>query len=93
MRRLAAPGVIDDARGRASLEILQEMPLHRHLVAPLLPRIWDLKHNLTAYDAAYVALAESLECPVVTFDARISHAPGVQAEIIVPAADPGPPTV
>lgn len=45
--------------------------------------MWHLRHNLTAYDAAYLALAEVLECPFVTCDARLVRAPGVSAEVLV----------
>ena len=45
------------------------------------PRIWALKQNLSAYDAAYVALAEALDAPLLTLDARLAAAPGHQAEI------------
>ena len=64
--------------------MVQEMPLVRHAMPPLLPRVWALRDNLTAYDAAYVALAEALDCPLVTFDERIASAPGHGAEIVVP---------
>jgi predicted nucleic acid-binding protein len=49
--------------------------------AALLPRIWELRHNLTAYDAAYVALAEARGCTLVTADARLSEAPGLRCEV------------
>jgi predicted nucleic acid-binding protein len=48
-------------------------------------RIWELRHNLTAYDAGYVALAELLEATLVTLDARISHAPGLRCAVASPA--------
>lgn len=82
-RRMVAMGVVESPRGRASLEILEGLGVHRHPERPLLPRIWALKDNLTAYDAAYVALAEALACPLVTFDARIARTPGVSVEIVV----------
>jgi predicted nucleic acid-binding protein len=50
---------------------------------PLVQRIWDLRDNLTAYDAAYVALAEQTGTPFLTFDRRIANAPGHRAEVIV----------
>lgn len=52
-------------------------------VAPsrLIPRIWELRGNVTAYDAAYVAAAEMLECPLLTGDLRLSRARGVRCEI------------
>lgn len=50
---------------------------------PLMQRIWDLRHNLTAYDAAYVALAELTGTPLLTLDRRIASAPGHHAEVIV----------
>ena len=46
-----------------------------------LPRIWDLRHNLTAYDAAYVALAELLDAPILTRDRRLVTAAGHRAQI------------
>ena len=49
----------------------------------MLDRVWDLRHNLSADDAAYVALAEALQCPLVTGDARISRAPGLRCLITV----------
>ena len=84
-RRLALQAVITPARGRAMLELLGEAPLRRIPLAPLLPRIWTLRPNLTAYDAAYVALAEVLEAPLLTFDARIRAAPGHRAQVLVPS--------
>ena len=77
LRRLVATGIMDPGRGAAAVEILQDLPVHRHPENPLLPRIWQLRQNLTAYDAAYVALAEALGCPLLTFDAGLSRVPGV----------------
>lgn len=86
LRRLLAAGLMGEPRCRASLEILGSMPIRRHLLTPLLPRIWALRANLTAYDASYVALAEALECPLLTFDTRIADAPGHTARVVVPEA-------
>jgi predicted nucleic acid-binding protein len=84
LRRMVAHSVTEEAGARARLEILGAMPLRRHLLTPLLPRIWALRENLTAYDAAYVALAEALACPLLTFDERLSRASGHSAQVIVP---------
>ena len=46
-------------------------------------RVWELRDNLTAYDAAYVALAEIIDCPLVTADGRISRAPGIRCVVTV----------
>ena len=54
-----------------------------HDPTPLLPRAWELRHNLTPYDAVYVALAEVLGASLVTTDARIARAPALQATIDV----------
>jgi len=80
-RRLVGAGALDDRRGRAAVEILQELPVSRHPETPLLPRLWMLRHTLTAYDAAYVALAEALDCTLVTFDRELAGAPGIEAEV------------
>lgn len=84
VQRLAREGTIGASHGKALIEILQEMPIDRRQVDPLLPRIWSLRDNLTAYDAAYVALAEALGCALLTFDERIAGAPGLRAEIVRP---------
>ena len=83
-RRLARDAVITPARGKAMLEILVEAPIRRIPVSPLLPRVWTLRDNLTAYDAVYVALAEALPAPLLTFDWKIPEAPGHRAEVLVP---------
>jgi predicted nucleic acid-binding protein len=82
LRRLVATGIMDPGRGAAALEILQDLPVHRHPENPLLPRIWQLCQNLTAYAAAYVALAEALGCPLLTFDAGLSRVPGLHVRIM-----------
>ncbi len=85
VRRLTLDsGVITPGRGRAMIELLAEAPLRRVPLAPLLPGIWALRANLTAYDAAYVVLAEALKAPLVTFDKKISSAPGHRARVLVP---------
>lgn len=81
IRRYAASGEIDGERGRAALADLADFPVHRYPHDVLLPRIWDLRHNLTAYDAAYVALAEALEAPLLTRDQRLATAAGHRAHV------------
>jgi predicted nucleic acid-binding protein len=81
VRRYAINGQIDREGGRAALAILAALPLNRYPHGFLLPRIWDLRNNLTAYDAVYVALAETLEVPLVTRDGRLARAAGHGARI------------
>ncbi|WP_462330413.1 type II toxin-antitoxin system VapC family toxin [Thiohalocapsa halophila] len=75
LRRYARNGELPPARGRAALDDLADLPLERYAHTLLLPRIWDYRDNLTAYDATYLALADALDCPVWTRDARFAHAP------------------
>lgn len=84
LRRLAAAGVVTDARARAAVAILGELPVTRHVMTPLLPRLWELRRVMTAYDAAYVALAEALECPLLTFDEALARTSGHRARVLVP---------
>ena len=84
LRRMVSAGVMTETRGRAAVEILGDLPVTRHLLSPLLPRMWQLRRTLTAYDAAYVALAEALTCPLLTFDQGIAVAPGHTARVLVP---------
>jgi predicted nucleic acid-binding protein len=81
IRRYAASGEIDSERGRMALTDLADLPLRRYPHDFLLPRIWDLRNNLTAYDAAYVALAEALDAPLLTRDRRLAAAAGHRAQI------------
>jgi len=81
VRRYAARGEIDGERGRAALDDLADFPLRRYPHGFLLPRVWDLRNNLTAYDAVYVSLAEALDAPLITRDKRLAAAAGHQARI------------
>jgi len=83
LRRYAAAGELTPKRGREALMDLVDFPIHRYPHDVLLPRIWELRHNVTAYDAAYVALAEILAAPLVTCDARLAAAPRHAAKIEV----------
>jgi predicted nucleic acid-binding protein len=81
VRRYAANREIDVERGRMALADLADFPLHRYPHDILLPRVWDLRNNLTAYDAIYVALAEVLDAPLLTRDKRLAASPGHYARI------------
>lgn len=81
IRRYVANGEVHAERGRMALADLADFPLRRYPHDFLLPRIWDLRDNLTAYDAAYVALAEALEAPLLTRDRRLATAAGHRAKI------------
>jgi predicted nucleic acid-binding protein len=81
LRRYSAAGQITSDRGRAALSDFSDFPIHRYPHGILLPRIWELRNNLTAYDAAYVALAEALDEPLITRDEKLAGAPGHRARI------------
>ena len=81
LRRYAAAGQIGAVRCRRALDVLRDFPLRRYSHDVLLERVWELRHNLTAYDAAYVALAESLDATLVTRDRRLAIAPGHHARV------------
>jgi predicted nucleic acid-binding protein len=81
IRRYAANGEIDSERGRTALADLADLTLYRYPHDFLLPRVWDLRNNLTAYDAVYVALAEALDAPLLTCDRRLAAAAGHHARV------------
>jgi predicted nucleic acid-binding protein len=64
-----------------ALELLSAMGVRRYAHLSLLPRIWELRHHMWPYDAAYVALAESLQVTLVTVDAKFSSVPGMQCPL------------
>ncbi len=76
IRRYAANGEFTGDRGRLALTDLADFPMRRYPHDFLLPRIWELRNNLTAYDAAYVALSEALDAPLLTRDRRLAAAAG-----------------
>ncbi len=83
LRRAVALRRIDAEAGWVALDTWRRLGLLRHPVQPLLERVWELRDNLTAYDAGYVALAESLDCALITADAKLSHAPGIRCVVTV----------
>ena len=86
LRRLEAIGAVGPHRAREALEDLLRAPLVRYPERLFLPRIWELRHTITSYDASYVALAEALSTPLLTTDARLSrsHGHGAQIELFRP---------
>jgi predicted nucleic acid-binding protein len=81
IRRYAARGDIDGERGAAALADLADLPLRRYPHDFLLPRVWELRNNLTATDAVYVALAEALGASLLTRDRRLAGAAGLRIRI------------
>lgn len=81
LRRLVAVDHLALARAEQALHDLIAMPVRRAPHAPLLERCWELRSNLTAYDAAYVALAEAFDTRLLTSDARLAAAPGPRCDI------------
>jgi predicted nucleic acid-binding protein len=81
LRRYCTAGELDPERARQALGDLTDLAITRYPHPPFLPRIWELRHNVTAYDAAYVALAEVLAAPLLTGDVRLAAAPGHDATI------------
>lgn len=83
MRRRAAAGDLDERRAALAIEDLSALPITRYPDLLFAWRAWELRHNLTPYDAVYVALGEALECPVLTADVRLSGVPGVHCAVEV----------
>lgn len=86
LRRVVATGHASDERAHEVLADLIALPLERHRHLALLPRIWALRGNLSAYDATYVALAEAIAdepATLVTADARLARAAGARSRVRV----------
>jgi len=83
LRRWEAAGELTAARGRAALADLAALRLERYAHEPFLGRIWSLRANATAYDACYLVLAEALDAPLLTCDARLAGVPGHGAVVEV----------
>jgi predicted nucleic acid-binding protein len=83
LRKRVRLGYITAIEGWRLLEGYRWMAVTRHYDFSMFDRIWELRDNLSAYDAAYVALAEAIDCPLVTGDARLSRAPGLRCAVTV----------
>lgn len=83
LRRLVLLGQLTAEDGWRLLDTYRWMAVTRHSVFAFFDRIWALRDNVSAYDAAYVALAEIIECPLVTADARLSRARGLRCAVTV----------
>jgi predicted nucleic acid-binding protein len=81
LRRLVRSGEVTSARAAEAIADLDDLDLHRHAHLDLLTRSWQLRENITAYDAMYVALAEALDATAITCDVPLAKASGHRARI------------
>ena len=84
LRRLELAGRLSRLEAARSHEALLRLNVDLFAFAPFAERVWELRSNLTSYDAWYVAMAESLDCPLVTLDHGLGRASGPRCEIITP---------
>jgi predicted nucleic acid-binding protein len=78
LRRLVLAGKLQDCAALQALTVAHQLGLRRYVSRALWRRAWELRLNLSAYDALYVALAEQLQVPLLTADARLARAPGLR---------------
>lgn len=83
LRRRWLAGDLTARRFRTAVQDLADLPLERYPALPLMARAYQLRANVTAYDAAYVALAEGLACRLLTADSRLANSVGPRCEIEV----------
>lgn len=83
LRRRWLAGDLAARRFRSAVEDLLALPLARFPTGPFMPRAYELRANVTPYDASYVALAEGLGCTLLTADARLARAPNVRCPVEV----------
>lgn len=83
IRRQLQSNILDSSQASRAVAALLDLPLLVYPTIDLLGRAWPLRDNFTAYDACYVALAEMLDCPLLTADARLSRSPGINCAVEV----------
>ncbi|HEY4113132.1 MAG TPA: type II toxin-antitoxin system VapC family toxin [Rhizomicrobium sp.] len=83
LRRLLHKRELTEEEAKFAVENLAQLQINRHGHILLLPRIWNLRESVAAYDASYVALAESLDTPLFTCDAKLSRSQGHRAKIVL----------
>lgn len=83
LRRQVAGQLLDADVAKVALDRWQRLGVTRYPAVGLLERVWELRENISAYDATYIALAELLDCPLLTTDARLGRAPGSCCPMVV----------
>ncbi len=83
LRRQVTTGRMSDGDAEAALGTWQSLGMTRHGANSLMDRIWELRHNLSVYDATYVALAEVLGCTLLSADGQLGRAPGIRCPVKV----------
>lgn len=81
LRRRVAARRLSASDARRALDVWRQMGVRRYGAQSYLGRTWELRDNLSAYDATYVGLAEALDCPLLTADRRLSRAPGPRCTV------------
>jgi len=81
LRRLVLKKVITESRADEAIRDLVDLRMHRYPHLPFLGRIWQLRHTVSSYDAAYIVLAEMLGAPLITRDGRLASASGHRASV------------
>jgi predicted nucleic acid-binding protein len=85
LRRMVLIAKLDESLAQLALHNMRAWDIERHSHTSLLPRVWQLRDSISAYDASYVALAEALEAPLLTCDSKLSRAHGHRAKIVLVA--------
>ena len=81
LRRQVAGGNIDSDAGWTALDTFRRLGMTRYPAGGLLERVWQLRDNVSAYDAIYIALAEDLDCALLTSDAKFGRTPGIRCSV------------
>lgn len=81
LRRRWRAGDLTARRFSTAVDDLCDLPMTRFPVLPLMRRAYELRSNVTPYDAVYVGLAELLECPLLTADGRLARSPGIRCDV------------
>ncbi|MCC7078978.1 MAG: type II toxin-antitoxin system VapC family toxin [Acidimicrobiia bacterium] len=84
LRSLERRGKLSDVAGTEALNVLESLGVARYTLEAFAGRMWELRETLSAYDAAYVALAEALTCPLLTCDGRLARSHGHDADVETP---------
>ena len=82
LRRLESSRRITTSEANQAFDDLMQLPVQLHAFEPFADRIWALRHNLTSYDAWYVAIAEALSQPLATLDGALAHAKAARCQIL-----------